>query len=122
MNVVIFYEKPGCVTNAKQKKLLRFAGCMVIERDVLNHQMPHDELRMFFKNKPLKEWFNPNAPLIKYNQIDLSSLSEKMAMDLLMKNPILIRRPLMVVKGRRLCGFNQWFVEKLLKVKFVRHT
>jgi len=33
------------------------------------------------------------------------------------KNPILLRRPLMIIGDRKLCGFNQWFIEKSFKVE-----
>ena len=35
MATVIFYEKPGCVGNAKQKRLLADAGHEVVPRDLL---------------------------------------------------------------------------------------
>jgi len=117
MNFVIFYEKPGCKTNAKQKQSFREAGCKVIERDILNHGLTDVELHEFFKNMPVTKWFNPSAPLIKSGKINPVSLSKEEALKMLMKDPILIRRPLMIIKGKKLCGFNKWFVEKLLDIK-----
>ncbi|MBN2816526.1 MAG: arsenate reductase family protein [Campylobacterales bacterium] len=117
MNLIIFYEKPGCKTNAKQKQSFREAGCKVIERDLINHGLEREELHEFFKNMPITKWFNPSAPLIKNGKINLSTLDKESALDMLMENPILIRRPLMIIKGRKLCGFNKWFVEKLLDIK-----
>ncbi len=117
MNLIIFYEKPGCKTNAKQKQSFREAGCKIIERDLLNHGLTDVELHEFFKNMPVTKWFNPNAPLIKSGKISPVSLTKEEALAMLIKDPILIRRPLMVIKGKKLCGFNKWFVEKLLDIK-----
>jgi len=118
MKLVIFYEKPGCATNAKQKSALREAGCKVIERDILNNGMSEADLSGFFVNLPIEKWFNKSAPQIKNAEIDIKVLDESSAMKLLMENPILIKRPLMIINKRKLCGFNQWFVERLIKSEF----
>lgn len=117
MKVVIFYEKPGCATNAKQKAALREAGCSVIERDILHNGMSESDLASFFVNLPVEKWFNMSAPQIKNAEINPKTLDATTAMALLMQNPILIRRPLMIINKRKLCGFNQWFVQRLLKTE-----
>ncbi|WP_217995184.1 hypothetical protein [Methylogaea oryzae] len=35
MATVLFWEKPGCVNNARQKRLLQEAGHTVLARDLL---------------------------------------------------------------------------------------
>lgn len=117
MKFVIFYEKPGCLTNARQKEALRGAGYKVIERDLLNHGMSEAELYEFFKNMPVTKWFNPNAPQIKKGQVLPVDLTPQEALTMITKNPILLRRPLMIIGDRKLCGFNQWFIEKSFKVE-----
>jgi len=117
MSLIIFYEKPGCKTNAKQKQAFRDAGCKIIERDLLNHGLEPAELYEFFKGMPVTKWFNPNAPMIKTGKINPVSLDKETALQMLMDDPILIRRPLMIVKGKKLSGFNKWFLEKLLDIK-----
>ncbi len=114
MKIVIFYEKPGCATNAKQKKSLRNAGCMVIERSLLEHGMNREELYAYLEHKPMTQWFNPAAPKIKSGEINPALLNEEAALQLLVNEPILIKRPLMVIGGRKLCGFEQEYVETLL--------
>lgn len=114
MRIVIFYEKPGCSTNAKQKKSLRDAGCMVIKRNLLEHGMTKDELHAFVQEEPHTQWFNQSAPDIKNGVIVPALMSRAEALQTLMKDPLLIRRPLMVVGGRKLCGFDQKRVEALI--------
>ena len=114
MNLVLFYEKPGCATNARQKKLLTAAGCMLIEQNLLKLTMGPDELRTYLEARPVPEWFNPNAPAVKNGEIDPEAYSEKEALVLLLNNPILIHRPLISVNGHRMCGFNQPAIESLL--------
>jgi len=116
MKLIIFYEKPGCLTNKKQKNSLRHAGCMVIVRSLLDHKMTPEELYSYLESRPVKEWFNPFAPAVKNGEIDPNSYTEEEALDLLLHQPIMIRRPLISVDGRRMCGFDKPVIEGILGV------
>lgn len=116
MKIVLFYEKPGCVTNAKQKKYLRNVGCSVIERNLLDSGLTLTELKAFFAHMPVKDWFNPSAPKVKSGEVDPSAMNEAAALELLLLEPILIKRPLMVISNKKLCGFDQEKVDALLEV------
>ena len=114
MRLVVFYEKPYCAANAKQKALLRAAGCTLIERNLLEHGLERSELRAFMGNAPIEAWFNPAAPAIKNGLLQPRHLSEEQALDQLMDDPILIRRPLMIIGTERICGFDEKRVGELL--------
>lgn len=122
MTLILFYEKPGCVTNAKQKKILKESGCLVITRNLLELQMSQEELFSYLKDKPLGEWFNPNAPKMKSKQIDPSALSTQSALALLLRDPILIRRPLLNINGQHLCGFDKKMIEDALGMKLMHEA
>lgn len=108
MAIVHFYEKPGCLNNAKQKQILAAAGHMLIVHDLLQHPWANDraKLRSFFGDLPVREWFNNAAPAIKTGEVDPEVVSEPQAIELMVADPLLIRRPLMDVDGRRRAGFD----------------
>ncbi len=114
MKLVVFYEKPFCAANAKQKAILRKSGCTLIERNLLEHGLDADALRSFMGKKAVAEWFNPAAPAIKNGLISPESLEESAALELLMGDPILIRRPLMIIGIEKLCGFDADKVSEVL--------
>ena len=114
MKLVIFYEKPFCAANAKQKQILRSSGCTLIERNLLEHGLDAQSLRSFMGDKAVSEWFNPAAPAIKNGEIFPNDLDEAKAMELLMSDPILIRRPLMIIGTEKLCGFDAVKVAEIL--------
>ncbi|MDP3465472.1 MAG: ArsC/Spx/MgsR family protein [Sulfuricurvum sp.] len=114
MKLVIFYEKPFCAANAKQKQILRSSGCTLIERNLLEHGLDAQSLRSFMGDKAVSEWFNPAAPAIKNGEILPEALDEERAMELLMGDPILIRRPLMIIGTDKLCGFDAVKVAEIL--------
>ncbi len=118
MKPVLFYEKPGCATNAKQKRQLQQAGCIVFVRDLLNNGLTEAELYAFLEPLHVSAWFNPNAPKIKNGEIDISALSREQALKMLMREPILIRRPLMVIGNRKFCGYDAEAIAKVLEKAF----
>jgi len=111
MATVYFYEKPGCVNNTRQKQLLVNAGHQVIARNLLTEAWEPLRLRAFFTGLSVRNWFNYSAPAIKTGEIDPETLNETEALVLMLKDPLLIRRPLMQVGGRLMAGFDQQRVD-----------
>jgi nitrogenase-associated protein len=110
---IIFYEKPGCINNARQKKLLRDAGHQLDCRNLLLEKWSDEALLPYFITMPVSMWFNKSAPDIKSGEIDILTIGKNEALELMVKNPILIRRPLMRVGDDYQVGFdiklvNEW--------------
>jgi nitrogenase-associated protein len=55
---------------------------------------------------PVNLWFNPNSPRVKSGEIDPSSYDSSAALNLMLEDHLLIRRPLMESDGIRVCGFD----------------
>lgn len=106
MSNIIFYEKPGCINNTKQKALLKEAGHQLEARNLLTTPWTPEDLRPFFGSRPVAEWFNPSAPRIKSGEINPSNLDEATALSLMVAEPLLIRRPLIQVGDDREVGFD----------------
>ncbi|PWC49346.1 ArsC/Spx/MgsR family protein [Azospirillum sp. TSA6c] len=102
---VIFFEKPGCGGNARQKALLEQAGHRVVARDLLSEPWTPQTLRPFFGDRPVADWFNRAAPVVKSGEVVPESMDEATALAAMVERPLLIRRPLMQVGDRRDCGF-----------------
>jgi nitrogenase-associated protein len=103
---IIFYEKPGCINNTKQKALLAAAGHEVRARNLLTESWTPQRLRSFFGNLPVTEWFNYSAPQVKSGEVVPDRLDAETALELMVSNPLLIRRPLMQVEDRHEVGFD----------------
>ncbi len=108
---VIFYEKPGCGGNTRQRALLVASGHSVEPRNLLEARWSASELRLYFGDKPIAEWFNRSSPRIKAGEIDPHTLAESEALELMVADPLLIRRPLMRVGERREAGFDPRVIE-----------
>ncbi len=107
MAKVIFYEKPGCIGNAQQKKLLVSSGHELDVRDMTTAPWSPEKLRRFFGDRPVAEWFNLTSPRVKAGEIKPDDLDENEALSILCSDPLLIRRPLIEVEGRCEVGFER---------------
>lgn len=106
MATVIFYEKPECINNTKQKALLKAAGHTVEARNILTEAWTATRLRRFFGSLPVADWFNRAAPQVKAGEVIPDQVDAETALRLMLANPLLIRRPLLQVEGRREAGFD----------------
>lgn len=112
MATVIFYEKPGCGNNTKQKVWLAASGHTVLAKNLLTEKWSAERLRAFFGDLPVAKWFNPAAPKVKSGEIDPSAFDDRTALDLMLAEPLLIRRPLMEVEGVLRVGFDAKAVDE----------
>lgn len=62
---IIFWEKPGCQGNARQKEILIASGHQLEVRNLLIEAWTPPLLARFFGNRPVAEWFNPTNPRVK---------------------------------------------------------
>ncbi|MGK7930619.1 MAG: ArsC/Spx/MgsR family protein [Microcystaceae cyanobacterium] len=112
MTKVTFYEKPGCINNTKQKKLLLMAGHQLEVYNLLTTPWTLKTLRPFFGSRPVHEWFNRTAPRVKSGEIDPLQLDEETALQLMIEDPILIRRPLIKVDEEYRQGFDSESIDQ----------
>jgi nitrogenase-associated protein len=114
MTTVTFYEKPGCGNNTKQKVLLAAAGHEVIARNLLTELWTEERLTSFFGKRPVADWFNRAAPRVKSGEIIPEQIDADTALQLMLQNPLLIRRPLIEADGRKEIGFDQELIHQWL--------
>lgn len=95
MSTLIFYEKPGCATNSRQKLLLKNAGVEFETRSLLAEKWTTEKLRPFFQGLPVEQWFNRAAPRVKKGEVRPERVTAEQALELMVADPLLIRRPLL---------------------------
>jgi nitrogenase-associated protein len=94
---VLFYEKPGCLSNTRQKALLAGLGHRLTVRNLLVEPWTAERLRPFFGDRPVCDWFNLTAPRVRNGEVLPDVLGEQEALALMVAEPLLIRRPLIEV-------------------------
>lgn len=94
-----FYEKPGCITNGKQKKLLKQLGIEFEVVNLLTHSWSTSELEQFFADKSVDCCLNQSAPAIKSGNFANTELTKAELYSAMIKDPILIKRPLIKIEA-----------------------
>ncbi|MGO9392144.1 hypothetical protein [Rhodoblastus sp.] len=117
MTKIIFYEKPGCAENQKQKNFLAAAGYEIETRDLTAEHWTSAGLRAFFADKPVAEWFDPRAAKIISGEIDPASANPQAALVMMSVDPNLIRSPLLKYKGRCASGLGAAELEHFLSAR-----
>jgi nitrogenase-associated protein len=108
MTHIVFYEKPGCGGNARQRAALIAAGHTLEQRNLLTAHWTTESLLTFLAPLPVADWFNRAAPRVKSGEVQPDTLDRDAALALLLSEPLLIRRPLMQRSdnGTRHVGFD----------------
>jgi nitrogenase-associated protein len=106
MATIVFYEKPGCGNNTKQKVWLAASGHTVLAKNLLTEKWSAERLRAFFGELPVAQWFNKAAPRVKSGEVVPSAFGEIEALNMMLADPLLIRRPLMEADGVLRAGFD----------------
>ena len=119
--IVEFYEKPGCTNNTKQKLLLESNGHTVNAHSLLTETWTGERLQKFFGTTPVQDWFNKAAPRIKSGEVNPADFTETAAIEAMIADPLLIRRPLLEIAGQYVCGFDNALVNQLLNNVDVSH-
>jgi nitrogenase-associated protein len=108
MTHLVFYEKPGCGGNARQRAALQAAGHTLERRNLLTAHWTRENLLAFLSPLPVADWFNRAAPRIKNGEVVPEGLDIESALALLIAEPLLMRRPLMLnaADGSHHVGFD----------------
>lgn len=105
MSKVIFWEKPGCRGNSRQKEILLASGHELEVRNLLTEPWTEKSLSLFFGERPVAQWFNPSNPQVKSGEVVPETIDRERALQMMIAEPLFIVRPLMQVGCERLAGF-----------------
>ena len=113
---IICYKR--CSTCKKAIKFLEKSNNNFEQIDYTENPLSFTEIKNLWKKSglPIKKFFNTSGNL--YKEFDMKNRLEKMSEDekleILSKNPMLIKRPILVFKNEVLVGFNEEEWRKVL--------
>jgi len=116
MSKLVFYEKPRCISNQRQKKYLRSLGIAFEVKNLLSEPWTVENLRSFFGEEPIHRWFNSSAPMVKSGEVDIRRIDAQHALKWMINEPLLIRRPLLELGAIKQSGFEPGPVLSALKI------
>ena len=86
----------------------------VEEREYGKNPLSEKELREIIGNDPIADFLNTRTPLYRERNMKLKPPSKEEAIQLILKDQNLLRRPVIIKGNRKLLGFNESELRKLL--------
>jgi len=112
---LIYYQKPACTTCRKAKALLLDLKLEFDSRDLDRQPLSEAELDRLIGARDFKEFLNPRNELYRERGMAQQPPSRTGALQLMSKNPNLIRRPLLVHGSQIIIGLDESAYRNLAK-------
>jgi arsenate reductase-like glutaredoxin family protein len=92
-----------------------FAKVEINERDFFKNPFTESEIKELLQGKQASEMFNFRSPSFKQLGLERDKLSDKELIDLMLKEPRLVRRPVVRIDGRVYFSADKSVLENLIK-------
>ncbi|MCB2155078.1 hypothetical protein KQI84_09335 [bacterium] len=113
MAKVTFYYKPRCQTCRKVQKLLESLGHSLDMRDLDEYPPPRSLLETHIDAKNVKAFLNTRSAPYRDHGLKDDPPTKKGAIELMMRDPTLIKRPITVKGKRAVFGYDEEALREL---------
>ncbi len=113
MAKVTVYHKPKCNTCKKAIKLLQELGHDLDLRDLEDYPPPRSLLETHIDAKNVKAYLNVHSQAYKDHGLKDDPPTKKGAIELMMRDPNLIKRPVIVKGKRAVFGYDEQGIKEL---------
>ena len=77
-----------------------------MKHDLAKEPPSRELLEKLIDASHLEDFINKRSPAYKERNLDVTKMTKKQAIDLMMEEPNLIRRPLVIAKGKAVFGYD----------------
>lgn len=106
----LFYWKPTCTTCRNARRYLADRGIDIEERDINREPPSRAFLERHVEASRFLDFVSRRSPVFKKRPLPAS---KREALDLMLKHPNLIKRPVLVVGERAIFGFDRKAYDRL---------
>ena len=78
----------------------------LVKHDLAKEPPSRQLLERLIDQRHLADFVNTRSPAYKERGLDVAKMTKKQAIDLMMQEPNLIRRPLVLTKGKAVFGYD----------------
>jgi regulatory protein spx len=117
--MVTLYLTPSCTSCRKARAWLEEHGIEYTERNILTEPLNVDEIKSILRltEDGTEEIISKNSNTYKELNVDIDSLPLKQLYQLIMENPKMLRRPIMLDEKRIQVGYNDEEIRSFLPRK-----
>ena len=111
--VLQFLHKPNCTTCRKARQFLENRGFHLDFRDLGKQRLSPEELEKLIGDRDHGDFLNTRNELYREKNMKQSPPPRKQAIQMMSREPNLIRRPVVIAGGRVVLGFDEKGIAKL---------
>jgi regulatory protein spx len=117
--MVTLYLTPSCTSCRKARAWFEEHGIEYTERNILTEPLTEDEIKSILRltEDGTEEIISKNSNTYKELNVDIDSLPLKQLYQLIMENPKMLRRPIMLDEKRIQVGYNDEEIRSFLPRK-----
>jgi regulatory protein spx len=117
--MVTLYLTPSCTSCRKARAWFEERGIEYTERNILTEPLTEDEIKSILRltEDGTEEIISKNSNTYKELNVDIDSLPLKQLYQLIMENPKMLRRPIMLDEKRIQVGYNDEEIRSFLPRK-----
>jgi arsenate reductase len=108
-----FLQKPTCTTCRKARAYMEDRGFALHFRNLDKERLTADELEQLIGDRDHREFLNTRNELYRQKNMKENPPSRADAIRMMVNEPNLIRRPVIVAGGRIVLGFDQEKIDRL---------
>jgi Spx/MgsR family transcriptional regulator len=108
-----FLQKPACTTCRKARAYMEDRGFTLHFRNLDKERVTSDELEQLIGDRDHREFLNTRNELYRRKNMKENPPSRADAIRMMVSEPNLIRRPVIVAGGRVVLGFDQEKIDRL---------
>jgi arsenate reductase len=108
-----FLQKANCTTCRKARSFMERRGFQLYFRDLQKNRLSSAELEKLIGGRDYKTFLNSRNQLFRRKKMKLHPPSRREAIRMMVQEPNLIRRPVVVAGGRVVVGFDKDGIARL---------
>ena len=112
---VRFYQKSSCGDCRKAREVLSHMGLNLDVRDLFREPLNRSELTELIGSTDVREFLNPASVMFRQRRMESAPPTRAEAIRLMMEDPNLIRRPIIIKGKRKVFGFEKTILRGLAK-------
>jgi arsenate reductase len=102
MHALTIYHNPRCSKSRETLALLQEKGIELTIVEYLKTPLSREQLNNLKSHFSLKDFVRTNEPIFK--ELGLSLENEEQVLDIMVKEPVLMQRPIVTYKGKAIIG------------------
>jgi arsenate reductase (glutaredoxin) len=111
--VVEFLQKPTCTSCRNARAYMEACGFDLQMRDIGKNRLTAEEIEKLIGKSDYKSFLNTRNELYRQRKMKENPPSRAEAIRMIAEEPNLIRRPIIIAKGKIILGFDQTGIDNL---------